>query len=79
MMKKRKMKKYVTIWCTYVISLLLLFEFIQKLFGYHLKTGESHVPFTWDEILQELPTDAVIAMICSFFIVLIFYTKDNNS
>jgi len=76
---KRKIKKYMTIWCTYVISLLFLFEFIQKLFGYHLKTGESHAPFTWDEIIQELPTDTVIAMICSFFIVLIYYSKDNKS
>ena len=75
---KKKIKKYILIWCASVISLLLLFELIQKLFGYHLKTGESHAPFTWNEIIQELPPDAVIAIICSFFIILIYYSTDNN-
>ena len=65
--------RYIKIGLLCFALLLDLVEGTQKIFGYRLKTGKEHAPFTWSEILDSLPSD--ILMISIVCIIIIFILK----
>lgn len=65
--------RYIKIGLLCFALLLVLVEGTQKIFGYRLKTGKEHAPFTWSEILDSLPSD--ILMISIVCIIIIFILK----
>ncbi len=66
-------QNYIKVGLLFFVFLLVLVEGIQMVFGYRLKTGKEHDPFTWSEILESLPSD--IFMISILCIILIVFLK----
>ena len=46
--------RYIKVGLLFFVFLLVLVEGIQMVFGYRLKTGKEHDPFTWSEIYESL-------------------------
>ena len=69
-------QNYIKVGLLFFVFLLVLVEGIQMVFGYRLKTGKEHDPFTWSEILESLPSD--IFMISILCIILIVFLKQSD-
>ncbi|NLK91627.1 MAG: hypothetical protein GX273_00625 [Bacteroidales bacterium] len=69
-------QNYIKVGLLFFVFLLVLVEGIQMVFGYRLKTGKEHDPFTWSEILEFLPSD--IFMISILCIILIVFLKQSD-